>query len=142
MVALNRNGGFLVLLFLSMFLLSCNPCSDTMKAKAVSIDNRLVANSYERNCGATADFSSIVNVQGVSDKFRAEEGILFVAKGRYELSVVWTGPRTLLITCAKCTRTNVFRAVVALGDIDVKYSLAGDSKVATANMEENGKKFR
>jgi hypothetical protein len=82
-----------------------------------------MANVYERNCGATTDFSSMVNVQSTSDKFRAEEGLLFVAKGRYDLSVAWTGPRTLLITCTSCSRSNVFREVAALGDIDVKYSL-------------------
>ena len=65
----------------------------------------------------------MVNVQSTSDKSRTEEGLLFVAKGRYDLSVAWTGPRTLLITCPGCSRTNVFREVVALGDIDVKYSL-------------------
>lgn len=82
-----------------------------------------MANIYERDCGATTDFSSIVNVQSASDKFRADEGRLFVAKGRYDLSVAWTGPRTLLITCAGCSRKNIYREVVALGDIDVKYSL-------------------
>jgi len=92
-------------------------------SKATSADNQLVANVYERNCGATTDFSSMVNVQRASDKFRADEGLLFVAKGRYDLSVAWAGPRTLLITCPSCARKNVFREVVALGDIDVKYSL-------------------
>jgi hypothetical protein len=82
-----------------------------------------VANVFERNCGATTDFSSMVNVQSASDKFRPDEGLLFVAKGRYDLSVAWAGPRTLLITCPSCARKNVFREVIALGDIDVKYSL-------------------
>lgn len=106
-----------------IWLLSCSPCTDTPKSKAVSADGQLAVNVYERNCGATTDFSSMVNVQSASDKFRSDEGVLFVAKGRYELSITWTGPRTLLITCPNCSRKNIFREVVALGDIDVRYNL-------------------
>jgi hypothetical protein len=122
----------LVLVCSLIWLVSCNPCSDTPKSKATSADGRLMANVYERNCGATTDFSSMVSVQSTSDKFRAEEGLLFVAKGRYDLSVAWTGPRTLLITCTSCSRSNVFREVAALGDIDVKYSLGPGQATAVA----------
>ena len=106
-----------------IWLGSCNPCGDTVKLRVPSPDGQLVANVYERDCGATADFSSMVNVQRSSDKFRGDEGLLFVAKGRYRLSVAWTGPRTLLIACPKCSRKNVYREVAALGDIDVNYKL-------------------
>lgn len=123
MAAISKSSLSLMLACNLVWLLSCNPCSDTPRSKAVSPDGRLVANICERNCGATTDFSSMVNVQSTSDKFRAEEGLLFVAKGRYDLSVAWTGPRTLVISCATCSRRNVFREVVALGDIDVRYSL-------------------
>ncbi|MGZ5141610.1 MAG: hypothetical protein ACXWCX_27765, partial [Burkholderiales bacterium] len=104
-------------------LASCNPCSDTLRASAKSNDGQLVANVYEGNCGATTNFTSIVNVQRTSDKFNPDEGVVFVANGRYELSVSWNGPRTLFISCGGCSRQNVFREVVAFGDIDVKYSL-------------------
>jgi hypothetical protein len=121
--ATRRNSVFLILVCSVAWLLSCSPCSDTPTSKAASADGRLVANVFERNCGATTDFSSMVNVQSSSDKFRADEGLVFVAKGRYDLSVAWIGPRTLFITCVSCSRKNVFREVVALGDVDVKYSL-------------------
>jgi hypothetical protein len=106
-----------------IWLVSCNPCTDTVKLRVKSADGQLVANVYERDCGATTDFSSMVNVQRASDKFRGNEGLLFVVKGRYSLSAAWTGPRTLLITCANCSRNSVYREVVALGDIDVNYKL-------------------
>jgi hypothetical protein len=109
-------------------LLSCSPCSDTPKSKAVSADGQLAANVYERNCGATTDFSSMVNVQKASDKFDGDEGRLFVANGRYDISVTWIGPRVLLIRCAACSRGNIFREVVVDGDIDVSYSLTSDSR--------------
>jgi len=122
-MAVTRTSSSLLLSFLLIWLMSCNACSDTLKSKAVSVDGRLAANVFERDCGATTDFSSIVNVQSASDKFRGEEGLLFVARGRYDLSVTWTGPRSLVINCRGCSRNNIFREVVALGDIDVRYNL-------------------
>lgn len=121
-MAATRRTKFLAILCSLTWLVSCT-CNDATRFKATSPDGQLVANFYERNCGATTDFSSHVNVQMASDKFRADEGVVFIARGRYDLSVAWTGPRTLLITCANCARKEVFREVVALGDIDVKYSL-------------------
>ena len=111
-----------------IWLASCGPCSDTPRSRVVSADGRLVANVYERNCGATTDLSSMVNVQNASDKFNGDEGRLFVAKGRYDISVIWTGPRALLIKCTGCSRNNIFREVTVDGDIDVSYSLASDSR--------------
>ena len=122
MVAI-RKTSLLLLLCSVIWLVSCNPCTDTVKLRVKSADGQLVANVYERDCGATTDFSSIVNVQSSSDKFRGDKGLLFLAKGRYSLSVQWTGPRTLLVNCANCSRKNIYREVVALGDIDVNYKL-------------------
>jgi len=68
----------------------------------------------------------MVNVQNASDKFDGAEGRLFVAKGRFEISVTWTGPRALLIKCTGCSRNNIFREVTVDGDIDVSYRFASD----------------
>ena len=122
MAAIRKTSLFLILACSLIWLLSCDPCGDTVRSKTVSADGQLVANVYERNCGATTDFS-LMNVQSASDKFRPEEGLLFVAEGRHDISIAWTAPRTLAITCPNCSRKNVFREVVALGDIDVRYSL-------------------
>ncbi len=120
-----RANSSLILLFLSFLAFpSCNPCADTLKSKVASPDHQLVAASYERNCGATTDFSSIVNVQSTASKFDGDDGVLFVAKGRYDISVEWVGPRALTIHCTGCSRKNIFREVTALGDIDVRYEFA------------------
>jgi hypothetical protein len=114
-------------LCLPLFLVSCNFCGDTSISKVVSADGQLVATVYERNCVATTDFSSIVNVQSPSLKFNGDQGQLFIAKGRYDISLSWTGARALLIKCRSCTRKNIFREVSALGDVDVTYSLGSDA---------------
>ena len=111
-----------------VLLASCDVCSDNQVSHSDSPDHQLVANVYERNCGATTDFSSIVNLQNVSEKFNGNEDQLFIAKGRYSISVEWKSPRLLVINCQDCSRQNIFREVTALGDIDVSYMLASTSK--------------
>jgi hypothetical protein len=112
------------LLILTAYMASvcaCSTCSDTLISSVKSADGGLVATVFERNCGATTDFSSMVNLQNSSDKFNANEGRLFVAKGRYDVSVTWTGPKQLVITCNGCQRRDIFREVTAEGDIDISY---------------------
>ncbi len=103
-------------------ILGCSNCENSQKSEAVSPDGLLIARTCERNCGATTDFSSIVNLQSTSAKFDSNDGILFVAKGRYDISTKWTGPKSLLITCKGCSRSDVFREVSIDGDIDVSYA--------------------
>jgi len=107
---------------------SCGICGDDTKSKAASTDGQLVAYVYERNCGATTDYSAMVNVQSSTVRFHGDEGILFVAKGQYDLSVEWTSPRALLIKCSRCTRKDVFRQVATFGDVDVRFVLAADAR--------------
>ena len=118
-----RTGGLSLLLCSLVGVISCDVCGDDLKSTSASTDAQLVAHIYERNCGVTTDFSAMVNVQSASVRFNGDEGILFVAKGRFDLSVEWTGPRTLLIKCSTCSRKDIFRQLVALGDVDVKYVL-------------------
>jgi hypothetical protein len=88
-----------------------------------SADGKLIAHVFERNCGATTDYSSIVNLQNPSDKFDGNDDVLFVAKGRYDLSVRWMGAKELLVTCPGCLRSNIFRQGTVEGGVDIKYVL-------------------
>jgi hypothetical protein len=108
-------------------LVSCETCTDQPKIQLFSPDHKIVARIFERNCGATTDYSSIVNIQGASEKFRGDDSILFIARGRYDISISWESPKMLLIKCPDCSRTNVYREVVALGNVDVTYLLGTDT---------------
>lgn len=105
------------------FLLGCNVCADQVVSQADSPDAVLAITSFVRNCGATTDYSSMVSVHRKSEGFRDEQDVVFVAKGRHDLSIKWTRPRALLIACSSCKRKQIFRQVTALGDIDVAYQL-------------------
>lgn len=58
-----------------------------------------------------------------SEKFSDKQGLVFVAKGRHQLSLDWSKPKTLSIKCPTCFRETVFRQVVVMGNIDVNYQL-------------------
>ena len=119
-----------LLLSFALMTLSCSPCEDTPRLSVPSPDQRIVATFYERGCGATTDFTSMVNVQSKKRKFNGDEAIIFIVKGRYDISIEWHTPTALTIRCAACSRKNVFREVSAFGDIDVSYSLGSDSTKA------------
>ena len=119
-----RAGSLLFLATVGFWCLTgCSNCESSVKSKAVSPDGLLIARTCERNCGATTDFSSIVNLQSASAKYDPTDGVLSVAKGRYEMSTKWTDPKHLSITCEGCSRPNVSREVTVAGDIDVSYVL-------------------
>jgi hypothetical protein len=104
-------------------LVGCNICSDDVLSRSTSPDGALVATLFQRDCGATTDYSTIVNVGGPSDSFKGEKGRVFVVKGQKHVTVKWTDNRALVIECDSCSRSTVFRQVTALGDIDIAYSL-------------------
>ena len=113
------------LLFSGLFIVSltaCNPCSNSVKSTAVSPDGQLAARVSERDCGATTDFSSVVNLQRASDKFDPKDGVLFIAKGQHAVSSRWTGDKQLLLTCLSCSRKDISRQTTAFGDIDIHYA--------------------
>jgi hypothetical protein len=103
-------------------LVACNTCTHALKSELTSADGQLTARVFERNCGATTDYSSIVNLQNASDKPDAKDGVLFVARGQYAISVKWTNTRELLVSCPSCSRKDIFRQVGVVGDIDINYS--------------------
>ena len=98
-------------------------CSDKVLSRSTSPDGGLVATVFERDCGATTDFSTILSISGTSENFKDERVFVFVAKGQKGVTVKWTGRRALWVECDGCTRPSVFRQVTALGDIDITYSL-------------------
>jgi len=96
-------------------------CSDALMYKAESPDHALVATAFERDCGATTDFSRIVTIGRPSDNYKEERNIVFVVKGQHPVNLKWTAPRKLDVECL-CPRRSVFRQVTALGDIDISYT--------------------
>jgi hypothetical protein len=83
----------------------------------------LTATVFERDCGATTDYSTIVSLGTPTDGIRDDRFIIFIAKGRKDVSVKWAGPKSLYVECDGCSRDAIFKQVITVGGIDVHYSL-------------------
>jgi hypothetical protein len=116
-----------LLTYYAAFLLSCSTCEDKVKVRVPAGDGQIVATVFERNCGATTDLSTLVNLQTTSSRFDANAGRLFIIKGRYDITLNWATPKHLVITCRGCQRHDIFREVAVEGDIDVTYDFSSSA---------------
>lgn len=98
-------------------------CKEVVLSEIPSPDGVLVATSVSRDCGATTDFSTSVNLHRRDHGFDEEAGDLFVAAGRHRLSVTWLDADRLKIQCNDCTRKQISRLVTVLGKTDVVYDI-------------------
>jgi hypothetical protein len=64
-------------------------CSDTVLTEVVSPDKKHVATVFERDAGATSDYSTLVTVRRILDCFNTEKNRIFVLAGRHVVTVSW-----------------------------------------------------
>jgi hypothetical protein len=88
---------------------------------ALSPNGNYVATAYERNCGATADFSTIVNFHSSRDKFNGDDNIVFVVKGRQAVACSWEGSTSLRITCVNCEAGKIYKREKAWKNVVIVY---------------------
>jgi hypothetical protein len=105
-------------------LLSLSACEDTLCGNEVLNEtpapgdrNRAIV--FERDCGATTDFSTQVSILGKNQAARNEGGNVFVAGSKLSVSVRWTSPDHLVITYP--AQAKVFLRQTKLGGVTVSY---------------------
>lgn len=96
-------------------------CSDLVRLEAKSPDGKYVATWYVRDCGATTDFSTIVNLREASAGFDGDRLGVFIVEGRPQISITWQGARNLLIRCQNCAKENIYRQDISWDEITVSY---------------------
>lgn len=73
-------------------------CSDSVITESESPDGRYSATFFERDCGATTDYTSLVSLRESRRDFDAENAdLVVVVEGRYHIEMQWTSRRSLLI---------------------------------------------
>jgi hypothetical protein len=94
-------------------------CGDTVKAEAVSPDGRYVATAFERNCGATADYSTNVSLREAKESFdpSSQTPILTVA-GQPTIALEWSTESTLAVALPQA---GIFKKLEAWRDVRVVY---------------------
>ncbi len=98
-------------------------CSDKVVHRVTSPDGLLIATYYVRNCGATEDFVSTVNLQSARSRFNRSDGVLFVATGEHRIALEWSADRHLHVVCDTCKHDLIYRQVVRFGSTDVDFAL-------------------
>lgn len=94
-------------------------CSDEVVSEVTSPDGVLTATIVVRDCGATTDFTSIVNLHKRGEASDDKRGIVFVAKGRQRVFATWRNDKLLSITCESCAPTEISYEASAWGDIEI-----------------------
>ena len=74
-------------------------CADTVKAEAPSPGGGYVATVFERDCGATTDFSTHVSIREADEPFDSstKTRVLIVA-GQTEVDIEWSTEKKLSVT--------------------------------------------
>jgi hypothetical protein len=96
-------------------------CNNAVKAEMQSADKRYQSTVFERDCGATTDFSTVVNLRSSSSKFDGDEGIVFVAKGLRQVRLRWKNDADLRIECLDCADKDIYKKETSWNNIRVSY---------------------
>ena len=76
-------------------------CENAVKFDITSPDGKYVATLFERNCGATADFSTVVNLRKASTKFNADDLAILVVRGQTQIDLAWDSNTTLRLAISR-----------------------------------------
>lgn len=103
--------------------IGCRPslCDNTPLKQVESPSGTFIATVFERNCGATTDFSRMVSVGGSADPFSDDTHIVFIVSGQEDINVRWIDGSTLKVDCTECSPDRTFRKKDKWGVINILY---------------------
>jgi hypothetical protein len=114
----------------------CGSWEDKVKHKTPSPEGQVTAIVYVRNCGATTDFSTCIDL--VSTKNSPEKNdtnTVFVMKGQHSVEVEWGNHNTLLVRYPQVKEEYIYRQQTKVHDIVIEYSKKAASKEKTMYLE-------
>jgi hypothetical protein len=96
-------------------------CDDTVKGSFTSPNGTYIATVYERDCGATTDFTTHVNLRTKSAGFKGGRNVVFVSEGKHAVGVEWQNDTTLRIECADCAEDEIYGRTTSWKNVAVSY---------------------
>lgn len=99
--------------------LFASDCEDTIKTEIRSPNGKYTATVFERDCGATTDFSTIINLRESSAKFRGDDLGAVIIKGQHRIDLVWDGNRRLQLQCSDCRPEDIFKQERNWKDVEI-----------------------
>jgi len=97
-------------------------CGDQIKTEKASPDLKYTATVYERDCGATTDFSTIVNLRESSVKFKGDDLGAVIVKGQHRIDLAWDGNTRLRLQCSDCRPEEIFKEETRWKDVEISLS--------------------
>ena len=80
-------------------------CADTITSEVASPDGRHVATVFERNCGATSDYSTNLSLREAEDAFDPDEQPpVLVVEGQVALAPAWSSKESLTVALFRYSR--------------------------------------
>ena len=73
-------------------------CEDTRRVEQRSPSGEWLALVTVSNCGALADYGTIVSLRRTRHWFRGQDQLVISVEGRHDITVVWRDDHTLLVT--------------------------------------------
>ena len=106
-------------------------CSNSVISKSVAPDGKMTAISFQRNCGATTDFATLVSLLKNGEDLNDDDAIVFVAdtnhgaapdnsSGGPTVVTRWTSSRTLVVSYNSLAR--VFDHKTKFGPVSIEYN--------------------
>jgi hypothetical protein len=95
--------------------------SDKTITEVPSPDGKHVATLFERDCGATTDFSMIVVLRRTAQNFNPEKNRIFIVSGKTEIDVRWADKSHLDIF-HNAPSNKIFKAENEFDSITISYT--------------------
>ncbi len=83
---------------LAGLLAGCSLCGNDIGYEEKSPSGKLKAVAFERDCGATTDFTTQISILRGDEKLPNEAGNLFMANGNLKVRIKWEAEDKLVIT--------------------------------------------
>ena len=110
---------------LSLHLVACgvtNECSNVVIDEFPSPGKKLIATLFERNCGATTAFSTIVSIRGFGRGFDGEaDARILVLRGRLSVGMLWANETNLNLRLNGVASKNIFRQETNWKNVFISY---------------------
>ena len=92
--------------------------SDTILSETVSPDGKNVATVFERDCGATTDFSRILVLRKSGTRFNPDRSRVFVVAGRPRVEANWSETSKLTV---RCKTNKIFKSDEKWQNVRIEY---------------------
>lgn len=72
-------------------------CQDSVLQEKHSPDEKYIATLIERNCGATTDYTTIVNLRRGGAELDSKKDNVLVLEGKRSVTLLWNGENQILL---------------------------------------------